>query len=239
MTVRRADRQAGVMSVENAPPKKKLPLVPLAIIAVVLVGVGVWVLREVGMDRLVALMDRFVGVIRDLGPWVFFSAMTVMPALGIPMLAFTIPAGEAFAPQLGMPTVIAVALVVIALNLALSYWLARYALRPLLTRLLTRYGYTVPRVTRENALSILLVVRLTPGPPYAFQCFLLGIAETPFRLYMIISWLAMLPYALAAIILGQGLRNGNFKTIIAAVGVVVVASIGLQWLRKKYFAREG
>ena len=227
------------MSVEGTPPKKKLPLVKLAIVAVVLLIVGVVVLRAVGMDRLVGWLDQLVGVIRGMGPWVFFAAMTVLPALGVPMLAFTIPAGEAFAPTMGMGGVIAVALVVIALNLALSYWVARYALRPLLTRLLTRYGYSVPRVTRENALSVLLVVRLTPGPPYAFQCFLLGLAEAPFKLYMIVSWLAILPYALAAIILGQGLRNGNFKTIIAAVGVIVVATIGLQWLRKKYFPREG
>ncbi len=227
------------MSVEGTPPKKKLPLVKLAIVAVVLLIVGVVVLRAVGMDRLVGWLDQLVGVIRGMGPWVFFAAMTVLPALGVPMLAFTIPAGEAFAPTMGMGGVIAAALVVIALNLALSYWVARYALRPLLTRLLTRYGYSVPRVTRENALSVLLVVRLTPGPPYAFQCFLLGLAEAPFKLYMIVSWLAILPYALAAIILGQGLRNGNFKTIIAAVGVIVVATIGLQWLRKKYFPREG
>lgn len=227
------------MSVAGAPPKKKLPLVKLAIVAVVLLIAGVFVLRAVGMDRLVGWLDQLVGVIRGMGPWVFFAAMTVLPALGVPMLAFTIPAGEAFAPTMGLGGVIAVALVVIALNLALSYWVARYALRPLLTRLLTRYGYSVPRVTRENALSVLLVVRLTPGPPYAFQCFLLGLAEAPFKLYMIVSWLAILPYALAAIILGQGLRNGNFKTIIAAVGVIVVATIGLQWLRKKYFPREG
>ncbi|WP_414661001.1 TVP38/TMEM64 family protein [Horticoccus sp. 23ND18S-11] len=227
------------MSVESAPPKKKLPLVTLAIVAVVLLIAGVFVLRAVGMERLVGWLDQLVGVIRGMGPWVFFAAMTVLPALGVPMLAFTIPAGEAFAPTMGMGGVIAVALVVIALNLALSYWVARYALRPLLTRLLTRYGYSVPRITRENALSVLLVVRLTPGPPYAFQCFLLGLAEAPFKLYMIVSWLAILPYALAAIILGQGLRNGNFKTIIAAVGVIVVATIGLQWLRKKYFPREG
>lgn len=227
------------MSVEGTPPKKKLPLVKLAIVAVVLLIVGVFVLRAVGMDRLVGWLDQLVGVIRGMGPWVFFAAMTVLPALGVPMLAFTIPAGEAFAPMMGIGGVIAVALVVIALNLALSYWVARYALRPLLTRLLTRYGYSVPRVTKENALSVLLVVRLTPGPPYAFQCFLLGLAEAPFKLYMLVSWLAILPYALAAIILGQGLRNGNFKTIIAAVGVIVVATIGLQWLRKKYFPREG
>jgi uncharacterized membrane protein YdjX (TVP38/TMEM64 family) len=226
------------MSLETTPQKKKLPVLKLVIVAIVLAVAGLLVLREVGMDRMIGWLDEFVRFIRDLGPAAFFAAMTILPACGIPMLAFTIPAGEAFAPVIGMPAVIAAALVAIALNLAISYWVARYALRPLLTRLLTRYGYTVPTVTRENALSVLLVVRLTPGPPYALQCFLLGIAEAPFRLYMIVSWLAILPYAIAAIILGQGLRDGNFKAILAGIGVVVVATIGLQWMRKKYFARE-
>lgn len=227
------------MSVASVPPKRKLPLVKLAIAAVVLLVAAALVVRQVGVDRALGWLDQMIGVIRDMGPWVFFTAMTLLPAAGVPMLAFTIPAGEAFAPTMGMPAVIAVALVVIAINLALSYWVARYALRPLLTRLLRRYGYSVPRITRENALSVLLVVRLTPGPPYAFQCFLLGLAEAPFRLYMIVSWLAILPYALAAIILGQGLRNGNFKTIAAALGVLVVATIGIQWLRKRHASREG
>jgi uncharacterized membrane protein YdjX (TVP38/TMEM64 family) len=169
---------------------------------------------------------------------VFFTAMTILPAFGVPMLAFTIPAGQAFAERMGLGGVIAAALVAIAVNLALTYWIARYALRPLLTSLITRYGYSVPRITRENALSVLLVVRLTPGPPYALQCFVLGIAEAPFKLYMIISWIALLPYALGAIVLGEGLLKGNFKTVLMGAGVVVVASIGLQWLRKKYFTRE-
>lgn len=226
------------MSLEAVPQKKKLPVVKLAITGVVLVVVAALVLREVGVERLLGWLDQLVALIRGMGPWVFFGAMAILPAAGVPMLAFTIPAGEAFAPSMGMGGVIAAALVVIALNLALSYWVARRALRPLLTRLLTRYGYTVPRITPENALSVLLVVRLTPGPPYALQCFLLGAAEAPFRLYMIVSWLAILPYALAAIILGQGLRNGNFGAIFAGIGVVVVATVGLQWLRKKYFGRE-
>jgi uncharacterized membrane protein YdjX (TVP38/TMEM64 family) len=225
------------MSLETARPKKKLPFLKLAIVGVVLAVGALLVLREVGIDRLLAWLDELVGFIRDLGPVVFFAAMTILPALGMPMLAFTIPAGEAFAPLMGMPAVIGVALVAIALNLALAYWLARYAFRPVLSRVLKGYGYSVPTITPANALSVLLVVRLTPGPPYAFQCFLLGIAEAPFRLYMIVSWLAILPYTIAAMILGHGLRDGNFKAVIAGVGVVVVGTIGLQWLRKKYFAR--
>lgn len=226
------------MSLETTQPKKKLPVLKLALAALVVAIVGLVVIREVGATRLLALLDQAVATIRAFGPWAFFGAMAILPAIGVPMLAFTIPAGEAFAPLMGLGGVIAAALVVIAFNLALSYWVARYALRPLLTRLLKRYGYSVPSITPKNALSVLLVVRLTPGPPYAFQCFLLGVAETPFRLYMIVSWLAILPYALAAIILGQGLRNGNFGLIFAAIGVVVVATVGVQWLRKKYSARE-
>lgn len=226
------------MALETVQPNKKLPVLKIVIVGIALAIAAVIVLKTVGMERLIGWLDEFVALIRDLGPWAFFSAMTILPALGAPMLAFTIPAGEAFAPVIGMPAVIIAAVVAIALNLALAYWISRYALRPLLTRLVNRYGYSIPRITPQNALSVLLVVRLTPGPPYALQCVLLGIAETPFRLYMIVSWLAILPYAIAAIVLGQGLRNGNFGAIIGGVGVLVVATIGLQWLRRKYFARE-
>lgn len=226
------------MSTEMPTPKKKLPVAKLAISGLVALVVGLLILRTVGLKELGEIVNQVMAGIRDMGPWVFFSAMTILPAFGAPMFAFTIPAGEAFAGRMGLGGVIAAALVAIAVNLALSYWLARYALRPLLTRLIKRYGYTVPRLTRENALNILLVVRLTPGPPYSFQCFVLGIAEAPFRLYMIVSWLAVLPIAVGAIVLGEGLFKGNFKAVVGGMGLLVVASIGLQWVRKKYFSRE-
>jgi uncharacterized membrane protein YdjX (TVP38/TMEM64 family) len=123
-------------------------------------------------------------------------------------------------------------------NLALAYWVSRYALRPALTALVARFGYTVPRVTPANALNVALLVRLTPGPPYPLQCFVLGIAEVPFRLYMIVSFLALLPWVLGAIILGQGLFQGNFKVAATGVGVLVVAVIAVQWARRKYFTRR-
>jgi uncharacterized membrane protein YdjX (TVP38/TMEM64 family) len=111
-------------------------------------------------------------------------------------------------------------------------------LRPLIAGLDKRYGYSVPRVTPENALSVLLVVRLTPGPPYPLQCYLLGIAESPFRLYMIVSWLALLPWVLGAIFLGRGLLNGNFRIAAMGAGVLVLAIVAVQWVRRKYARRE-
>ena len=224
------------MASSEAPlEKRKLPIGKLVVLAAVVLVAAVLVLR--GVD-LVAVKDRGLALIRDAGPWVFFAAMTILPAIGVPMLAFTIPAGEAFAPQLGLGGVIAVALVVLAVNLALTYWLARRALRPLLLGLVKHYGYSVPRVTPENALMIALLVRLTPGPPYALQGYILGIAEVPFRLYMIVSWLCMTPWAVGAIVLGRGILNGNFKLVAAGLAVLVAAIGAVQVVRRKFVRRE-
>lgn len=222
------------MSSPEAPlEKRKLPVVKLAVVAVVLLAVAVLVLRGVDLG---ALKDRAMAVMRDAGPVVFFTAMLLLPAAGAPMLAFTIPAGEAYAPQLGLSGVLALTLVILALNLALIYWLARYALRPVLLGLIKRYGYSVPRVTPENALTVILVVRLT-GSPYAVQGYILGLAEVPFRIYMIASWLCVLPWAAGAVVLGQGIMNGNFKLVGIGLAVLAVAVVAVQLLRKKFAKR--
>ncbi len=208
---------------------------PLAALAVFSIVLAVLVLRGVDVR---GLLDRGILVIRDFGAPVFFLAMAILPAFGVPMLAFTMTAGEAFEPQLGLPGVIAIALIAIAVNLALGYWVARYALRPVLAGLIKRYGYSVPRVTNENALTVTLLVRLTPGPPYALQACILGLAEVPFRLYLIVSWLAMVPWTLGGVILGKGLLSGKFGMAASGIGVLIVAVILVQIIRRKYFRRK-
>ena len=232
-----AGGQAGAMSVEATSLKKKLPIVRLAVAGVLAAVIGVVVLREIGMQRLIEWFDLFVTAIRDMGPWIFFAAMIVLPALGAPLMAFNLVAGEAFAPQMTMPGVIVTVAAAIAANLALTYWLARYALRPLLTRMVARYGYSVPRVTRENALMVTLLVRLTPGPPFFLQGYILGLAEVPLRLFMIVSWLAVLPIALSAVVLGKAAREGNIGKIAAVLGVMVAALVAVQIVRRKFTKR--
>lgn len=217
------------------PPKRKLPIVQLAVLGAVGLLAGVLILRGVDIR---GLIEQLIATIRTAGPVAFFTAMAVLPALGVPLLAFTITAGEAFAAQLGMGGVIALSLLAIAINLALGYWFARYALRPLLARLIQRYGYSVPKVTRENALSVTLVVRLTPGPPYAFQACILGLAEVPFRLYVVTSWICILPWAVGGIVLGKGLLSGKFGVAAMGMGVLIVAVVLIQFVRKKFMSRR-
>ena len=226
------------MSADATVPKRKLPILKLVIVGLVLGVVGVLALREIGLARLVELFDQFVGIIRDMGPWVFFTAMAILPAVGAPLMAFNLVAGEAFAPQMTMPGVIVTVAAVIAANLMLSYWLSRYALRPLLARLVERYGYSVPKVTRQNALTVTMLVRLTPGPPYFLQSYLLGLAEVPLRLFMIVSWLAVVPVAVSAVILGKAAREGHMGKIGLVLGVMVLVVVAVQVVRRKVAKRE-
>ena len=182
-------------------------------------------------------IDQGVEALRGWGPWAFFTAMAVLPAFGAPMMIFMLPAGEIFAERMTMPGVIAAALLAMAVNLCLSYYIARYALRPLLSRLVERFGYSVPRMSGSNALTAILVLRLTPGPPFFLQCYLLGLAETPFRLYLIASWFCMLPMSIGGIILGKGLLSGNAKVAITGLGLLVVAIVLIHWVRAKFVAR--
>jgi uncharacterized membrane protein YdjX (TVP38/TMEM64 family) len=217
-------------------PTKKLPLLQLGILAAVVAVVGVLVLK--GLDYRI-LVQRGLEVIRSTGPVTFLLATAFLPAFGAPLSVFTLTAGELFAPLMTMPGIIVAMLIAIAVNLAFTYWLARFALRPVLAKLIRRYGYSIPSVTPANALSIALTIRLTPGPPFALQSYMLGLAEVPFRVYMIVSWLCILPWAVGATVVGKGVFNGNFMLVSYGIGVIAVATFAVNLIRKKYVKRPG
>ncbi len=145
-----------------------LALKLLAILGVLGVG-GLFMLR--GLDAK-ALYNQSVDLIRSFGPVAFFGAMAILPAIGCPITIFTISVGPVFGEQLGMPLLLVISAAVICFNLAFSYWLARYALRPWVERLFLWLGYRLPQVSAENCLSLTVLVRVTPGPPYFLQNFI-------------------------------------------------------------------
>jgi uncharacterized membrane protein YdjX (TVP38/TMEM64 family) len=211
--------------------KRKSLLIKLAVVAFVGTAVGVLLLRGVDLR---GLIERVLTWIRSIGPFPFFVAMAVLPAFGFPLLAFTLSAGPVFAPQLGLGLVIFLTAVSVAANIALTYWLARYALRPFLTGLLRKFGYQLPQVAAEDYRSLTILVRVTPGPPFFVQGYLLGLAGVPFRIYLVVSLLIAVPQAIALILFGDALAQGKGKITMLALSLVVALSVGVQWLRRRY-----
>jgi len=176
-------------------------------------------------------VDHGISLVRALGPWAFFAAMALVPA---PLSWFTIPAGEAFAAELTLPGVIVAALAAVAVQIALCYWAARFALRPVLQRWVAARGWVVPQVTKTNALAVVLLVRLVPGPPLSLQCCLLGLAEVPFALYFAASWALTVPWVIGGVVLGRGVLHGNFALAGVGAGVFGAAAVAVHLARRRF-----
>jgi uncharacterized membrane protein YdjX (TVP38/TMEM64 family) len=236
LTVAARHGQAGRMSVPMLPPKRKLPFAKLAIAGAVLLVVGAIVLQFVGWrtawDEGRRIFSLAMDTIAAAGPAVFFTAMAVLPGVGAPNLAFALVAGPAFGARLGMPLVVCLGLVAITFNLTVTYWLARRWLRPLLTRLLERFGYRLPHVESGDMTDLLVLLRVTPGIPFFVQNYLLGLANVPFGRYLVISCAIQWVLNAAFMLFGDALNQGRGKMVLTAVLLLVAAIVGLQLLRK-------
>lgn len=175
--------------------------------------------------------------VRALGAGWFFAAFAVLPAVGFPVSVFALSAGSLFGPTLGLPTVLALAGLSMAVSMSISYGLARYAVRPWVTRLLGYVGYRVPVVPPEKQKLFTVLVRITPGPPYVFQSFLLGLAGVPFWTYLAISWAICTVNICLVIVFGDALAQGKGKVALLALAGVVLVVLAVKFVRKRMLKR--
>ncbi|MEY2880010.1 MAG: hypothetical protein RLZZ15_2390 [Verrucomicrobiota bacterium] len=227
---------------EAVPAKRRLPLAQLAVAAVVvlvLAAIALWVFgwqAVVGEAR--ALLAAAMARVTSAGPAVFFTAMALLPALGAPNLAFALTAAPLFGEQLGSFWVCVLGLAAITVNLTLTYWLARRWLRPWLTRLLVRFGYTLPQVGPGDMTNLIVLLRVTPGVPFFVQNYTLGLVDAPFGKYLAISCGVQWAFNIAFILFGDALQHGRGKLALTAAMLFLALMVGTQWLRKKFAKRE-
>lgn len=202
--------------------------------AVILVAAGAVAL--LGVD-LRALALRGIGMLREGGPWVFFSAMAILPAVGVPLLTFVLTAGSAFGDRMGMGGVVAAGLAAITVNLTLAYWLARRELRPWLIRLVGRLGYKVPQVEAGDMTDLIIFVRVMPGVPFPIQNYLLGLAGAPPGKYFVISCLAAWANNTVLMVFGKALMDGRGKLILLSVSGIVALAAATHMVRRHLAGR--
>jgi uncharacterized membrane protein YdjX (TVP38/TMEM64 family) len=213
-------------------PNKRI-LVP---VAVLLLAVGLWAVFA-WRSELKALIDQIMVILRNAGPLVFFGAMALLPLVGFPLSPFTLAAGPVFGPQLGAGAVIAASVAAVAVNVAISYWVSAYALRPLVVRLLTWFGKKMPEVPVSSLNEMTLVLRVVPGTPFFVQSYLLGLARVPFAAYMFISVVVPACYIAGAVLAGDAIGRGDRSMLMLGGIVFAVAGLALHFLRK-YLTRK-
>jgi len=232
LTVGRGGRQAGGMS-EPERTFKWLRFGGLAVAGLLVLAAGWWWVQtqEIAPRE---LAEQGVLWVRGLGAPMYFLLMTLLPAAGCPLSVFTLTAGPVFAPTLGMPLVLVLVSLSLAVNLALTYWLARYAVRPWLEKLCRWLGYKLPQAAPEAQRGLVILVRVTPGPPYVLQSYLLGLAGIPFATYFFISWVITSLYAGTFVLLGDAVMQGKGRMVLVAVMLFAALTVGVQLLRRHY-----
>ncbi|MBM3842556.1 MAG: VTT domain-containing protein [Verrucomicrobia bacterium] len=210
---------------------------PALVVAVVLGGVLVAVgLYFLGGARLVSEARQAwataFAALGAAGPVAFFGAMAVLPLFGFPISPFSLAAGPLFGASLGTPLVLVCGIAAIATNLTLAYWLARRALRPLLARLVARLGYRLPAAAGEDATGLIILVRVTPGPPFFVQNYLLGLADVPFGRYLGWSALVQGAFGTAVMLFGDALAQGSGRIAFLALGLLAGLVVATRLVRR-------
>jgi len=162
-----------------------------------------------------------------LGPLPFFLALAVLPAFGAPVTPFYLLAGASFGTTAAIPIVLGG----LAGNVALSYVMARWVVRPLIVRIVKHLGYDIPVVRPEDRWNITLLVRVTPGPPFPVQSYVLGLAGVPFSIYMVISMLVASVFAIGMIFFGESLMHGSSGLLVAGVSMLIAAFVAIRLVR--------
>ncbi len=214
----------------------RAPFLKLAGLVLLFLGfaaVGVWWLKIHDFNIRVSI-DAGIDLLRSTGPVVFFLAMAVLPSLGVPVTLFYLAAASAFAAQLTLAGVLAASGAALAVNLALSYWLARYGLRPWLEAQIRKTKYRIPQIAPSEHAEITLIIRITPGPPFALQGILLGLAEVKFFTYMWISWVVAFALASGMIVFGDAILHGKGRLAFFGLSAIVGVSMIVHFLRRHY-----
>jgi uncharacterized membrane protein YdjX (TVP38/TMEM64 family) len=221
---------------EAEAPSRKGLFIKIAAVGVVALVAAVLILRGIDVK---ALVVRAMALIGSAGPWVFFTGMALLPAVGCPLLAFALPAGPAFSDQLGLGGVLAAYGAAIAVNLILTYWVARCALRPWIERLVARTGRKVPQFAPDEQLEVTLLLRITPGPPFFLQSYLLGLGNVRFFTYLWVSWTIAMAYGVGFVVFGDAIIHGKAGAAITGVSLFIAAVIVTHLLRKHYGRGRG
>ena len=190
-------------------------------------GAGLYFFYRMDFDVAKVFASR-----HDVEGWMFVLAMSLLPVVGFPIAAFYLFAGAVFGFWEGW----LYCLLSLAINMSLSYFVARYCLHEALTKLLKKGGYTLPDLSEVNEFRFTFLLRTVPGPPFPVQNYLLSLLGVRFPVYIIISLLAQGTIAAGMVACGGALPEtvtmGHVLVGMALLSVLIGIK-ALLWWRKR------
>lgn len=110
-------------------------------------------------------------------------------------------------------------------NLSWTYWLARGPTRNLVERLLRKTRFRLPTSPPDNILEWALILRLTPGVPFIFSNYGLGLIGMNFSPYLLVSLPVLAFTACGYVLAFAGIFGGEWKYLWTGSCIIAVTII--------------
>lgn len=205
---------------------------PLSLILKVLVFVACMLIGVYWLFRVDFDVSQVFDSRHHVSGWVFVAAMSLLPVIGFPIAAFYLFAGAVFGFWEGWTY----CLVSLAVNMSLSYVVARYLLHDAVAQLLKKGGYALPNLSEINEFRFTFLLRTVPGAPFPVQNYLLSLLQVRFPIYLGVSIVAQGTIAAGMVACGGALPEeitlGHVLVGLALVSVLLGIK-GILWWRKR------
>lgn len=213
--------------------KRRLRIAVLLAIAIALAVVTtlLWMPSSV-FDEALRLAEVLWNRLGD-HPVLLFFLIAILPAFPIPQTPLLILAGLVYSESMGEVLGAAVASSAVGLNILWSYFMTVGPLHHLAEKILSRFGFSVPKIPAEDHLKFSFLVRVTPVLPICAQNYILGLLKVPLHKYLLASWSTQVPIAFAVAFTAGAILEGNLVVVMVAIAGLLFLAVGLKWLRRK------
>ncbi|MFP4157092.1 MAG: hypothetical protein ACLFU4_05680 [Opitutales bacterium] len=171
-------------------------------------------------------------------PWALLLALATLPGLGFPVSPLLILAGITIAPRYGMATACLLGILAQSVCTTWTFLLASGPLRAVITRYV-RKRRELPVLTEANKIRIGLILRITPGIPYALQNVALGILGMRIGPYLAVSIPITALWSTGFIVTGGALFEGRAGLAISGVLLLLVLIAATKMLTRKNIVDDG
>ena len=111
------------------------------------------------------------------------------------------------------------------INLIWTYWFAYGPGSKLVNKIFKNFGHQIPELPSKNLIQWATILRLTPGVPFIFSNYILGLLKMPFFKYLLVSVPIITITDCGFILASAGIFGGGWKYIWGGISLLIVIII--------------
>ncbi len=185
----------------------------------------------------IGLIDEGRAFLED-NPWMLIIVLATLPGIGVPSSPVLILFGIVLAPRFGMPATLALAIAAQSLCSTWTYALASGPRRGLLTKYMQKHR-ELPTISERNTLKLGLILRLTPGIPYALQNIALGVVGMRLRPYLMVSIPTTSMWTAGFVLTGGAIFEGRAGLAITGIAILIVLVLATRMFSRRNAQNAG